>query len=135
MIDRKAAIRDYKLSHRPMGVLQIRNTENGKVWVDSSNNIPGKFNRHRLQLNAGTHVSRPLQEDWNAFGEDAFEFETLEELEPLEAPDYDYSEDLEALKELWIEKLDSHVPKGYNEKKITREERLRMISERNRAKV
>jgi hypothetical protein len=127
-MDRKAAIRDYKSSHRPMGVYQIRNSVNGKVWIDSSVNVPAKFNRYRLQLDAGSHVSKDLQSDWNEFGPDAFEFELLEPLEPRSDPGYDYASDLEVLEDLWLEKLKPYDDKGYNERKKTREERLRMIA-------
>lgn len=127
-MDRKAAIREYKDSHRPMGVYQIRNTINEKVWIDSSVNVPAKFNRYKLQLNAGLHPSKTLQADWNEFGEDAFEFELLEPLEPRSDPNYDYAGDLECLEDLWFEKLEPYGEKGYNERKKTREERLRMIA-------
>ena len=127
-MDRRAAKLEYKLSHRPMGVFQIRNKTNDKVFIDSSNNIPGKINRHRFALNAGLHASKPLQADWDAFGESAFEFETVEPLEPREDPSYDYRSDLQTLEELWVEKLQPFGEKGYNERKMTREERLRMIA-------
>jgi len=126
--DRRQAKLDYKLSHRPMGVYQIRNKVNGKVWIDSSNNVPAKFNRYRLQLDADSHPSKPLQSDWKELGADAFEFELLEPLEPRDDPSYDHASDLEVLEDLWLEKLEPYGDKGYNERKKTREERLRMIA-------
>ncbi|CAN5318339.1 GIY-YIG nuclease family protein [soil metagenome] len=126
-MDRKLALLEYKLSHRPMGVFQIRNTRNEKVFVDSSINIPGKINRHRFALIAGSHKSKSLQADWNEFGEDAFEFETLEPVEPRDDQSYDYAADLTVLEDLWLEKLKPYGDKGYNERKKTREERLQMI--------
>jgi hypothetical protein len=127
-VNKKDAIRDYKLSHRPMGVFQITNKANGKVLIDSSTNVPGKINRHKFALIHGSHASKSLQADWNEFGEDAFEFETVEPVEPREDPKYDYKADLEFLEDLWLEKLEPYGQKGYNEKKKTREERLRMIA-------
>lgn len=128
MIDKKAAIREYKLSHRPMGVFQIRNKFSGKVLIDSSINVPGKINRHTLQLNIGSHSNKTLQADWKEFGPDAFEFETLEPLEPRDDPNYDYAADLSVLEELWLERASPFGENGYNEKKLTREERLQMIA-------
>ena len=78
MIDKNTAKLNYKLSHRPMGVFQIRNKTNDRVFVDSSTNIPGKVNRHRFALNLGSHASKSLQTEWNELGESAFEFETIE---------------------------------------------------------
>lgn len=131
MTDKRQAKLDYKLSHRPMGVFQIRNTVNGKVFIDSSINVPGKINRHKFALNAGSHQSRLLQKDWNEIGEDKFEFETLEPVEPRDVPNYNYAADLVFLEDLWLEKLEPYGDRGYNERKKTREERLSMIA-RNR---
>ena len=128
MIDKAAAKREYKLSHRPMGVFQIRNTVNDRVFVDSSTNIPGKINRHKFALNAGTHKSKALQADWNESGGSSFVFETLEPVEPRADSDYNYAAALEMPEALWLEKLEPFGTKGYNERKLTREERLRMIA-------
>lgn len=132
-LNKKEAIREYKMSHRPMGVFQIRNKTSNKLFIDSSNNIPGKINRHRFALNAGQHVSKSLQADWNEFGESAFEFETVEPLEPRDDPKYDYKSDLATLEELWLEKVQPFGDKGYNERKMTRDERLRMIASKRHA--
>ncbi len=110
-----------------MGVFQIRNTANDKVFIGSSVNMPGRINRHRFALDAGLHPSKPLQADWNEFGEIAFEFETLEPVEPRDDADYNYASDLEVLEDLWLEKLEPYGERGYNERKKTREERLQMI--------
>ena len=127
-MDKAAAKLEYKLSHRPMGVFQIRNTVNGKVFVDSSTNIPGKINRHTFSLKAGLHRSKELQKDWSEIGEEAFEFETLEPVEPRDDQNYNYAADLEVLEDLWLEKLEPYGDKGYNERKKTRNERLQMIA-------
>ena len=111
-----------------MGVFQIRNTANDKVFIDSSNNIPGKINRHTFALNAGQHASKSLQADWNELGSSSFEFETIEPLEPRVDQNYDYKSDLETLEDLWLEKLQPFGEKGYNERKMSRDERLRMIA-------
>jgi hypothetical protein len=115
-----------------MGIFRIVNTSNGKIFVDSSTNVPGKINRHKFALNHGSHISRSLQADWKEFGEDAFEFEVLEDVTPKEDQTYDYKADLEFLEDLWLEKLEPYGENGYNEKKKTREERLRMIAANNR---
>ena len=104
-IDRKARIREYKETLLPAGVFRIRNTATGKSLVGSTANLPGALNRHRFQLERGSHPSRELQTDWNALGADSFEFEVLDRLKPADKPGYDATEDLQVLKELWIEKL------------------------------
>jgi len=115
-----------------MGIYLIRNLVNGKVFVGSSVDLPAMFNRLRFQLAAGAHPNKPLEADWKLFGGPKFEFEVLEELVHRDDPNYDYKADLEALEDLWLEKLEPYGEKGYNEKKKTREERLRMIASQNR---
>ena len=132
-MDKKAALLEYKLSHRPMGVFQIRNSVNGKVFVDSSTNIPGKVNRHKFALNMGNHASKLLQADWDEFGEAAFEFEVLEDVRPRADVNYDYAADVATLESLWLEKSEPYGDKGYNERKLTRDERLNMIRDNHRA--
>lgn len=111
-----------------MGVFQILNKVSGKMLVDSSINVPGKINRHKFALNAGSHASKALQSDWNELGENTFEFDILEPVEPRDDMTYDYKADLEFLEDLWLEKLEPYGDKGYNERKMSREERLRMIA-------
>lgn len=127
-MNKKDLKREYKQNLRPMGVFQIRNTVNEKVFIGSTLNLPGIFNRHEFQLKMGGHPNKILQADWNEFGAENFEFEILEEVFPRENPDYDYAADLEVLEDLWLEKLEPYGERGYNERKKTREERLRMIA-------
>lgn len=113
-MDRKALIREYKESRRPIGVFGVRNTVNGKSLVGASTDLPGMLNRQRFQLEAGIHPNRELQKDWNEFGPDAFAFEVLDTLPPPEQPDYDPSDDLRALEALWLDKLSPFDERGYN---------------------
>jgi hypothetical protein len=126
-MDRKEAKLQYKLSHRPMGVYQVRNTVNDKVWINSSLNLPGSFNGDRAKLSGTHHKSPKLVAAWKEFGEENFVWEILEEVFPRSEPDYDYKADLEFLEDLWLEKLEPYGENGYNERKKTREERLQMI--------
>lgn len=126
-MDRKEAKREYKLSHRPMGVYQVRNTANDKVWVNSSMNLTGSFNGDRVKLDTGNHPSPKLQADWKDSGADSFVWEILEEVYPRSEPDYDYKADLIFLEDLWLEKLAPYGDAGYNERKKSTEERLQMI--------
>jgi group I intron endonuclease len=125
-MNKKEIIREYKQTARPMGVFQIRNLTNDKVFIGSSLNLDGIFNRHRFALNAGSHQNKALQADWNALGAESFAFEILEELEPRE--NLDDKCELEFLEDLWLEKEQPYGEQGYNVPKLTRAERLRMIA-------
>lgn len=127
--EQKALKKEYQQGHTPMGVFQIRNMVNEKVFVGSSLNLPGIFNRHKLELKMGSHKNKALQAEWNEFGADKFAFEILDELTPVSDPQHDYREDLVHLEDLWLEKLQPFGEGGYNEPKKTTEQRLRMIAE------
>lgn len=104
-MDRKARIREYKETPRPAGVFRVRNTLASRSLLESSPNVPGGINRAEFELENGSHSDKELQKDWDELGSDAFEFETLDLLEPSDDPGADLPEDLRVLKELWIEKL------------------------------
>ena len=113
-MDRKSKIREYKDTLRPMGVFQITNKVNGKIFIGSSSNLPAILNRFKTELKMGSCRNVRLQEEWKEFGPEAFVFEDLEFLEPLDDPDYDPADDLRFLEELWMEKLKPFGEKGYN---------------------
>ena len=125
-MNKKELILQYKLTNRPMGIYQIRNLVNGRVFVESSVNLTGILNRQEFALKLNGHKNKQLQADWNEFGAENFTFEILEEI--VQRENLDIKAELEFLEDLWLEKLEPYGDKGYNERKKTREERLRMIS-------
>ena len=114
MIDKKELKKNYKQTSTLMGVYQIKNLANGKIFIGSSKNIPGRINRHKFQLKFGGEDIKELMEDYKKFGEENFSFEILDELKPKNEAGYDYTEDLEVLEELWLEKLQPFGERGYN---------------------
>jgi hypothetical protein len=112
--DRKALIREYKDTPRQAGIGVIRNTASGKVLLIAGRDIPALLNRHRAQLRFGAHGNAELQRDWATEGEEAFVFEIVDTLTPKDTPAYDPADDLQALEELWLEKLTPFGEKGYN---------------------
>jgi hypothetical protein len=127
-MDKKAAKLAYKSTRRPMGIFAIRNLVNDKVFIGSSVNLDAIFNRIRFQLYGGAHLNKALEQDWKRFGTGKFEFEILEELEQNLENGHDYAADLEALEDVWLDKLQPYESRGYNEPKKTREERFRLIA-------
>lgn len=111
---RRELIREYKRTPRDMGVYIIRNTANGKCYVASSRDIRARINRHKINLKMNSETVADLQDDWNGFGGEAFEFETLDLLEPSPEAGYDPGEDLRVLEQLWLEKLLPYDDNGYN---------------------
>ncbi len=114
----KSEIRNnYKKALTTMGVYQVRNLVNGKIFVGSSKNIPARINRHKFELRYGSENVAELQDDYNKYGEDKFIYEIIDELKPKEDTEYNYTEDVKVLEELWIEKLQPFEEKGYNIRK------------------
>ncbi len=63
------------------GIYVIRNKTNGKIYIGSSKNIRRRMHEHRSELRRGIHDNDHLQKAWRKYGEDAFEFEVLEQCE------------------------------------------------------
>ena len=126
-MNKKDLKREYLEMKIPMGVFQIRNLTNGKIFIASSVNLNAIFNRYKVQMVAGSHPNKALQNDWNESSPENFVFEILEELEPQ--ANLDDKKELTVLEDLWIEKEMPFGERGYNVPKMSREEKLRMISE------
>jgi len=114
MKSRQAQKRDYQEREKPAGVFQIKNTANGKVLLGSSLNLEGPLNRHRFMLTIGGHPNKALQQDWNAYGPDAFIFEVLEVVKVTDAPYFNLGDELSLLEQIWLEQLQPFGERGYN---------------------
>jgi hypothetical protein len=130
--NQKQLKQDYQQTPRPMGVFLIRNNASDKVFVGTSLDLPGIINRHKFQLGAGVHANQALQADWNELGAENFAFEIVDELTPRAGEAVDYRAELEALEDLWLERLRPFNERGYNRPKLSREEKLRRIAAKTR---
>ena len=118
MTDRKKElIREYKETPRPMGVFQIKNNVNGKLFLLKALNIPGIINRHQLELKRNMHRNPELQADWNRYGADAFSFDVLAQLKPEDYLPEQWPAAVAELLETWLEKLQPYGEAGYNKRK------------------
>jgi hypothetical protein len=113
----------YTQSFRSMGVFLIRNISNGKIFVDSSMDLDGMRNRIAFMKQTTLNSISALQQDWVKCGGDSFEFEEVDRIQPFDEVKGDDSElksykvEVEALLELWLEKLQPYGDKGYNKPK------------------
>ncbi len=117
---RKELTQEYKNRKPNMGIYQIRNKTSGKIQVLSSLNLDGALSRFQFDLKMGLTMGlweQEMKKDFAQFGPENFVFEILDRLKPLEDPQYDYKEDLKALEELWLEKLQPYGERGYNKRK------------------
>lgn len=118
-----------------MGIYQIRNLENGKLYIGSAKYILGRYRKHIRDLNRGNHHSIKLQRAWNKYGERCFIFEIIEEIK----------EEIYLIprEQFWLDYHRSYMESGYNMsptagstlgKKIS-EKTSKAISEANRCRI
>lgn len=62
-----------------IGIYMIRNKSNGKVYIGQSVDIYLRWKSHKKNLQKGCHRNIHLQNAWNKYGEDNFEFLIIEE--------------------------------------------------------
>lgn len=115
-MNKKEIISQYKQTIQPMGVYQIKNLKNGKIFIGSAKDLRGKMNSIKFQLQNGLHFNRELQKDYTENGAEGFAFEILDQLKPKEDRHYDYTDELKILEEMWLEKLQPYNEKGYHKK-------------------
>jgi hypothetical protein len=126
--DKKRLKKDYQQTPRAIGVFLIRNNLNDKVFLAAGVDLRGLINRHKFQLKSGNHPNKQLQADWNESGSHNFAFEIVDELSPRAGAEVAYRAEVAFLEDLWLEKLKPFGERGYNEPKLSREEKLRRIA-------
>ena len=114
MKSKKDIKKEYRERKKTAGVFQVRNTSNGKVLLGSSLNLAGPLNAHRFLLEIGRHLNAALQKDWDEYGPDSFVFEILEVVEVKDDPNFNLSDELTLLEQIWLEKVQPFGEQGYN---------------------
>jgi group I intron endonuclease len=61
-----------------MGIYQIKNKSTSKIYIGSARHINLRWNGHRKLLNKNNHPNAHLQNAWNLYGKDDFEWSILE---------------------------------------------------------
>jgi hypothetical protein len=80
-ITRKEAIRRFKDRKPLRGVFAVRCLATGRAWVGSFTNLEAFRNSLWFSLRNGGHPSQTLQEEWNAHGEQTFQYEIVEKFD------------------------------------------------------
>lgn len=84
------------------GIYKIINVVNNKFYVGSAVDFKRRKTRHFSELRTGEHNNRYLQNAWNKYGEQAFVFVVVEELQS--------DADLLAAENVWLKE---HVGREY----------------------
>lgn len=101
----------------PMGVYQIKNRVNGKIFIATSMNLAGRQNSYMTLLEFNSNYNNALKDDLKSHGADAFSFEILETIDADKIPKENWREAVLALEEKWLENLQPYGEKGYNKPK------------------
>lgn len=116
MKTKKELKEQFKQMKFKMGVFQIRNITNNKIFVEGSVNLSAIWNRYRMQLNFGSHTNSGLQKDWKEYGEKSFKYEILAEIEQNDSEMKDYNKEVKILEEMYLEELKPFDENGYNKR-------------------
>ena len=106
MKTKKEIREEYKSMKFRVGIFQIYNTKDNKVFLKTTSDLDRAFNSDLFQLKAGMHSNRELQKDWNNLGAENFEFKLFDELKikDTETPE-DIKEELNELLEMHLTEL------------------------------
>lgn len=109
---RKELLEEFKQIKTYMGIIQITNKVNGKIFVDSYPNLKNKWMTIKMQLDMGRFANLELQKDWKELGAEAFTYEVLEEQKTDDVTDMKW--ELKMMEKPWLEKLQPYGDRGYN---------------------
>lgn len=104
----------YKQQKITMGVVRIRNEENGKIFVCGYPNLHNQWQALQARLDSGIFASGALVRDWQAYGPGAFTYEVLQEAEQPEGTTEEMRQQLRKMEREWLELLEPYDEKGYN---------------------
>ncbi|MGB4043815.1 MAG: GIY-YIG nuclease family protein [Thermacetogeniaceae bacterium] len=89
-----------------MGIFAVINISSSKYYLQVTQNLKGMINSTRFKLDGGIHPNKELQKDWLEIGSVGFEIKILEKIEYDEDESKtDYTEELELLKMIWVDRL------------------------------
>lgn len=88
-----------------MGILALKNNQNGKVFLKPTLNAEAWINKTKFMLKNGQFGNVDLQYDWTSMGEDCFSFELLDILKETENPFFDYQKELNKMRQMRYESL------------------------------
>ena len=94
----------------PAGIYRLTNNKTGMIYIGQSAHLPARWNQHKSKLRRQKHGNFKIQDDYNKYGLDVFEFEILKEYPPGTQREL-----LEKIEEETIKRLLSEGKKLYNE--------------------
>lgn len=90
---KKELLKEWKNRRPEMGVISISCKATGDLFLGISKDTRAEFNSNRFKLSVKLHSNKQLQELWDRYGENEFEYSVLEVLK-YENPEDDQTENL-----------------------------------------
>ena len=120
-----------------IGIYKIENLITHKVYIGQSKNIKNRWKEHIYALNNDKHINIYLQRAWNKYGQENFNFESLEECTKKELNNKEtywfniYYPNVYNLHRTG----DSHNMSQEIKDKISKSEKGKVLSEKSRQKI
>jgi hypothetical protein len=109
---RRELLEEYKQLKTYMGVFQISNTVNGKIFISTCSNLKNRWLTIKGQLDMGRYANLQLQKEWDELEAGTFTYVVLEQKETDKVTDIRW--ELEQMEKPWLEKLQPYGDRGYN---------------------
>jgi ssDNA-binding Zn-finger/Zn-ribbon topoisomerase 1 len=109
---KKELMQQYKAMPTFYGIIQIKNTKNGKIFIDAVPNTKNRWTFYKLNLENNFYSNTPLQQDWNTYGEAAFAYEVLWQKDSEKVSNMKAK--LKKIKKEWFDQLQPFGEAGYN---------------------
>jgi len=90
------------------GIFAVRCAPTERVWVGASTNLSASRNGLWFVLRSGSYQDKELQAEWQAHGEQAFDFEVLHTLDE-ETHALAVNDQLKEEKSIWAAKLSART--------------------------
>jgi len=106
MKTKKELKNEYRSLKFRVGVFQILNKKEDRIFLQISTDLDRAFNSDLFQLKAGMHSNKMLQKDWDQSGPESFEFSVFDKLRVKEtANPLEINKDLKELLEMHVAEL------------------------------
>ncbi len=111
-LSKKELKEHYKNREVIGGVYCIKCSGNGRMWIKAAKDLAGVKNRFEFSVSINSCLEAGMLAEWNQYGASSFSFVILEEIKKGETQtDREFTDDIDVLLEIWIEKQQLEEPK------------------------